>query len=547
MATLPPPLLPKTGLRKLTEKEVMQRAKALNCTLATKKNPSCTAQLHIGIFFDGTGNNKTLDYDSRAVSTRRHSNVVKLFNTFPDRQGNGYYKYYIPGVGTPFPEIGDSGENPLSGGMAWNGENRIIWAFTRLLNTPQHYVLKTLLLDDEMSARVTGNMASVTNFGLMRRHGLKDWQEKLAASLKNKKPYIELINLSVFGFSRGAAEARAFCNWLFEVCEPVGGGWKFAGIPIRVAFMGIFDTVASVGIPNTLNNSLAEGHQSWADDNMQIHPAVERCVHFVAGQEVRASFPLDSVRIGGVYPSNAKEVMYPGAHSDLGGGYEANAVGIAPIIANEIARIPGSQMYKEARLAGVPVFSWEQLPGSFQADFLVSPETASDYNAYVTAANILPGPVEQAHQQHMGLYLSYRYKYRNSVEALPFYQRASPSHKNFIKITSDTFNKRMRALMKYPILPTDEKYNFAEAVAQHRKIPKAARLKTLDSAQTEHLLTMVSAIDTKKLNPAIEKFLGNYVHDSMAGFIEMGGWKTNEFHINGLGILKFRKIFAGNV
>lgn len=546
MATLPPAPFSNDGLRKLTAKEVMQRARALNCTLGNKRGPSCAGQLNIGIFFDGTGNNKKLDYESFTPPNRRHSNIVKLFNTYPDQPDKGYFAYYIPGVGTPFPEIDDTGKNPLGGGAAWNGENRIIWAFTRLLNAPQYYVLKSLLLDDGVSTRVTKNMASVTNPAFMRQHGLRDWQEKLASNLKGKMPRIELINLSVFGFSRGAAEARAFCNWLFEVCEKVGGRWEFAGIPIRVGFLGIFDTVASVGIPNAFSNSIVEGHQSWADNNMQIHPAVEQCVHFVAGHEVRASFPLDSVRIGGVYPGNAKEVMYPGAHSDLGGGYAPNAVGIAPDIANEFARIPGAQMYRDARVAGVPLVSWDGLLKTVQADLTVARQTIDDFNAYIKAANIKAGPVEQAHEQHMSLYLTYRYKYRNSIGALPFYQRASASHKSFIKVTTDTFNKRMRALMNYPIRPSDEKYNFSDAVAQHQKIPKATRLKSLDSQQTEHLLTMAGAINTEKLNPTIEKFFGDYVHDSMAGFIEMGGWATNEYNMNGLGIFKFRKIFHGN-
>lgn len=545
MVTLSPQPFPATGLRKLSSKEIMQRAKAANCTLANKGQPSCTGQLNIGIFFDGTGNNLIADYKTPKPAERKHSNIVKLFNTYPSQEENGYFKHYIPGVGTPFPEIGDSG-HAGGGAFAWNGENRIIWAFTRLLNAPQRYVLNSALLDDANSAKITNDLASLTSFASTRRDELKNWQEKLASNLKGKKPRIELINLSVFGFSRGAAEARAFCNWLFEVCQPVNRGWEFAGMPIRLSFLGIFDTVASVGIPNSFANSIAEGHQSWADDNMQIHPGIEQCVHFVAGHEVRAAFPLDSVRVGSEYPGNAKEVMYPGSHSDLGGGYAPNEIGIAPDSATEMARIPGAQMYKEARLAGVPVFSWDKLPGPFQADLTIAPSTTAAFNAYLKAANIAAGPVEQVHQQHMSLYLSYRYKYRNSIGSLPFYQRASAAHKSFIKITSDTFNKRMRGLIGYPIQPSDEKFNFADAVAQHQKIPKAARLKALDAKQIEHLLTMADAIDPKKLNPTIEEFLGNYIHDSMAGFIEMGGTATNEYAINGLGILKFRKIFKGN-
>lgn len=545
MTTLSPQPYPEKGLRKLSSKEIIQRAKALNCTLTNKGQPSCTGQLHIGIFFDGTGNNFIADYKNPKPLDRKHSNVVKLFNAYPSRDEDGYFRHYIPGVGTPFPEIGDSG--PAAGGaFAWNGENRIIWAFTRLLNAPQRYVLNSILLDEEISARISNNMSSITNLASMRRKGLRHWQEVLATNLKEKKPRIELINLSVFGFSRGAAEARAFCNWLFEVCEQVGGGWQFAGMPIRLNFLGIFDTVASVGMPNSFSNSIVEGHQSWADNNMQIHPAVEQCVHFVAGHEVRAAFPLDSVRVGGVYPGNAREVMYPGAHSDLGGGYAPNALGIAQENANEMARIPGAQMYNEARIAGVPLFSWDQLPVQFQADLTVAPKTAADFNAYVQAVNIKAGQVEHMHQQHMSLYLSYRYKYRNSIGSLPFYQRATENHKKFIKVTTDTFNDRMQHLTGYPIPPSDEKFNLADAIAQHRKSAKAVRQEGPQAGQLQHLYTVADAIRPQGLTPAIEEFLGTYVHDSMAGFIEMGGDWTNEYKINGLGILKFRKIFKGN-
>lgn len=546
METLAPLPFPINGLRNLTAKEIMQRAKALNCALPDNAVLSCKGQLNIGIFFDGTGNNMGIDYHNRPLADRQHSNVVKLFNAYPDRNNDGYFRHYIPGVGTPFPEIGDSGKSIFGGAFAWNGENRVTWAFTRLLNAAQRYVLKSMLLDDGISARIANNLASSTSPAMIRRLTLRTWQKTLAANLKGQLPRVELINLSVFGFSRGAAEARAFCNWLFEVCEPVGGGWEFAGIPIRLSFLGIFDTVASVGIPDSLVNSIAEGHQSWADDNMQIHPAVEQCVHFVAGHEVRAAFPLDSVRVHGVYPGNAKEVMYPGAHSDLGGGYAPNAVGIAPDRANEMARIPGAQMYKEARLAGVPLVSWDKLLRSFQADLTVAPKTAADFNAYIKAAKIAAGPVEDVHRQHMSLYLSYRYKYRNAIGALPFFQRASARDKGFIKVTTDTFNKRMQQLTAYPVSPSQENFNLAVAITQQKKFAKAAGLEGSEARQIKHLYTMADSIHPQNVTPEIENFLGTYVHDSMAGFIDMGGASTNEFLINGLGILKFRKIFKGN-
>ncbi len=543
MATLSPQPFPANGLRKLTSKEVIQRAKALNCGLAGKAAPSCAGQLHIGIFFDGTGNNKIVDYERLTSRDRKHSNIVKLLNTYPDQRDDGYFSYYIPGVGTPFPEIGDSGTF-LGGAFAWDGGKRIIWAFTRLLNAAQQYVLRTILLNDEISARITDNLASTLTPPAMRRHVLETWQNTLASNLKGKKPRVELINLSVFGFSRGAAEARAFCNWLFEVCKRNGDGWEFAGIPIRLNFLGIFDTVASVGIADSLNNSIMEGHQSWADNNMQINPGVEQCVHFVAGHEVRAAFALDSVCVNGKYPGNAREVMYPGAHSDVGGGYAPNALGIAPENLNEMARIPGAQMYKEARLAGAPLVSWEKLLDTDRADLEVSKKTADNFNAYIKAAKVAAGPIETMHRQHMSFYLSYRYKYRNSIGSLPFYQRASMSHKQFLKATTNSFNDRLRHLTGYPVPPSDEKFILADAIDQHRKSTKEGKAK--ESGQIKHLYTIADAITPQNLTPIIEDFLGNYVHDSVAGFIEMGGIFTGEYRLNGLGILKFRKIFKGN-
>jgi hypothetical protein len=546
MSTISPQPFPESGLRALTPKELLQRARALNCTLQRKTAPSCSGQLNVGIFFDGTGNNMGVDYDALPPKDRKHSNVVKLFNSYPSRNDEGYFKFYIPGVGTPFPKIGDSGKNIFGGAFAWDGENRITWAFTQLLNAPQLYVLKTLLLNDELAARISANLASSTSPAFMRRLALHTWQKTLASNLKGKLPKIELINLSVFGFSRGAAEARAFCNWLMEVCESVGGGWEFAGMPIRISFLGIFDTVASVGIPDSLTNSIVEGHQSWADNNMQIHPAIEQCIHFVAGHEVRAAFPLDSVRVNGAYPANAKEVMYPGAHSDLGGGYPPNAVGIAPDNANELARIPGAQMYNEARVAGVPLISWGSLPASHRADLTVAAKTAADFNAYINEVKITPGPVEEVHRRHMSLYLSYRYKFRNAIASLPFYRRASAREKGFIRVTTDTFNNRLRHLTAYPVSPSDEGFNLRDAIAQQQKFAKAAGLEKSELRQIKHLYTIASEIKPESLTHSIEEFLGTYVHDSMAGFIGMGGASTNEYLINGLGILKFRKIFKGN-
>ena len=286
MATTSPALIPPASLRALSVKEQLQRAAALNCVAEGAGKPACVGQVFVGIFFDGTGNNKKLDFDEPPPEKRKHTNVVKLFQAFRDDHAKGYFRFYLPGVGTPFPEIGDSNTyyiGPNRGSMgAERAEDRIIWAFTRLINAPHIYVTNAPLISDSLAEAIAKQLARTGVPGSKRRAELKYWQQKLESALAGRKPGVKMINLSVFGFSRGAAQARAFANWLFEVCTPEGSGWTFAGIPIRLQFLGIFDTVASVGLTNLMDNGVLRGHQSWADDNMEIHPAIEQCVHYVA-------------------------------------------------------------------------------------------------------------------------------------------------------------------------------------------------------------------------------------------------------------------------
>jgi hypothetical protein len=53
----------------------------------------CEGDLHIGVFFDGTGNNKEEDYgpedNPKPFLERKHTNVVRLFNMFPDEGQQG--------------------------------------------------------------------------------------------------------------------------------------------------------------------------------------------------------------------------------------------------------------------------------------------------------------------------------------------------------------------------------------------------------------------------------------------------------------------------
>ncbi|HEV2717198.1 MAG TPA: DUF2235 domain-containing protein [Terriglobales bacterium] len=553
MTAQSPDPFPTDGLRELSPREAMQRVAALACTLPKDCEPACTGQVNVGIFFDGTGNNRLEDYIGitaeaqreamksgsapRAPETpldrnkQKHSNVVRLFHAYRNDLDNGFAPFYIPGVGTPFAEIGDKGGTSGSAFGA-GGQARILWAFTRLMNAPYAYAQGIDFLDTAASKELASTSASHEDIIL----SIKERQDRLQAALRGKKPQITEINLSVFGFSRGAAEARAFTNWLFESCTQEDGAWLFAGIPLRVFFLGIFDTVAAVGLGNTTGNDMFWGHQGWGNF-MEIHPAIEQCVHFVAGHEVRGSFSLDTARIGDDYPPNVKEVMYPGAHSDVGGGYKPGALGVSPTQGDIMATVAGANMYLEARLAGVPLLAKDELPEDDREDLTPSVTVINDLNAYLQAANITLGRVEDMHRQHMSLYHSYRFKYRATYRDRPWYQAAEGEEKEGLDTTSKGLMDRLQAFWHH-VPVKDPAYDPKEAKDGYAHIYGPAKAPPM-----QQLYSVAENINVDRLSPEIERLFDNYVHDSVAGFAAAG---VNEPGINSMGIMRFRTIFDRN-
>lgn len=558
MTTISPKPFLASGALRPSPKDSLQRLKALEPAMPKDNCPSCSGQVFVGIFFDGTGNNLTADYAERSPKERKHSNIVRLFHTHRIEPQKGYLAYYIPGVGTAFPKIDDDSKYWFvnrGSAFAEKGEHRIIWAFTRLLNAPHEFALKSQLILDDDAKAIVNETASGSFEWAKRRVVLNVLQNRLQSALTKaaaagSAPKVLRINLSVFGFSRGAAQARTFVNWLFDACEKKDGDWTFAGIPIRLQFLGIFDTVASVGAANLSDSGTLAGHQSWADNTLEIHPAVEKCVHYVAGHEVRACFPLDSVRVKSNYPANAIEVMYPGSHSDVGGGYAPGDLGVSPAPNSIVATIPGAHMYKAAIDSGVPLKPFGILAKQYEADLTPSDTAIEDFNNYLRTAKVSPGPVEDMARKHMSLYFSYRFKHRSSFfQRLP-YSTAEPKHQGYLRKTQDCLISRLLSLQSFqPGVPQSVRraermapdFDPVKAAESYEKRCKELRLQL--PLPQQRAVEVAKRIDVRAVTPEAERFFDRYVHDSMAGFIDLG---MNEYALNGIGLVKFRTVFKGN-
>ncbi|QUP56219.1 DUF2235 domain-containing protein (plasmid) [Ralstonia syzygii] len=473
----------------LSREELSRKRSRLDVNL--KVPPPCEEDLHFGFFFDGTRNNSINDRPRKAHSNV--ARLFDLFDVDPRQNELKRYRFrsYAAGVGTPFyREVGDLGigMHAVAGAAAgWGGEARINWGLLQLHNHLHfHYHNQNLTdgpterdlvkqmsadlnapeiqlsnigssanierelqgkyrakgeLDRDLRAGV-GSLASLTAVARTnwrevntkgRRRVLNERKAALAKALgnlpKERKPIIKRIRLYVFGFSRGSAQARVFCNWLRDACDANGEKLSLCGIPVQIDFLGLFDTVASAGMAQSMIETMVSGHGAWAQKRWMRIPGpdlVKRCVHLVSGHEVRGSFPLDSAQ-----GSNVEEFVYPGVHSDLGGGYEPGEQGRGcridwtPDDSAKQSQIPLSHMYREAVISGVPLMSPSAVPRELQDQFKVDPDLIKAFNAYRDAtANTSATTTPALIHHHYGYFLRWRHRWLGKVASMPSVQHS---------------------------------------------------------------------------------------------------------------------------
>ena len=392
---------------------------------------TCQQTLTVSFFFDGTGNN--LDAD---IGTFEHSNVARLFRSHVlDNKGRGIHSFYLPGIGTLFKdrEVNDPGGTLWGRAFGDQGQARLDWAFARLKEKVQD-------------------------------------AEKRAENPTNK---ICWIKIAAFGFSRGAAQARAFCRDLQKLCVASASsstGWRLrqGQHPIEITFLGLFDTVASAGLPPSANNTLRRnryaqaagwinpvgkaislalqtpelkllafgqpgadpapgpnaGHGGWADA-MQIGSMVTRCTHMIAAHENRNSFGSDSTLFESSpdhfsFPVGTTEMLYPGVHSDVGGGYRPGEGGCKREKGSQLSLIPLRTMHAEA-IQYVPLVPLTSLTAAERQDFALDDEGAKHFAHMadlfinyrsLAARTSVPGATQGLGGQinaHMRLYYAWRF------------------------------------------------------------------------------------------------------------------------------------------
>lgn len=245
---------------------------------------------------DGTWNNT--EQEENGISSP--TNVVKLYHAVTDASTDGIVqlKYYHPGVGGE--DIGPI--NAVFGGAVGVGIGRHIRSAYHWLGKNYEEGDEIYLFGFSRGAFTARSLAGMLQQGLLDLHYLSpeySWS-------RVKKAYNEGYRVKESTLDDWAEDGWVFFNEKKET-------------PIH--FIGVWDTVGALGIPDDLEIfNLFDDKKKWEFHNVTLGDHIGHARHAMALDERRSCFSVcrweDADK-----QKDAKEVWFPGVHSDVGGGY----------------------------------------------------------------------------------------------------------------------------------------------------------------------------------------------------------------------------------
>ena len=236
---------------------------------------------HLIACLDGTWN--TADHPVKIT------NVVKIMRALApeDAEGHPQVVFYDKGVGTGGPI------DRIRGG-----------AFGRGLDDNIKDAYRFLANNYEPGDRIVLFGFSRGAFTARSLAGLLGWQGMI------KKTHLELLSEAYRGYRKKDASLR---DRLRRYC------WDE---PVRIRFLGVWDTVGALGIPLTIASAYNRRHYQFHDTSLGEH--IEHAFHALAIDEQRAPFSptlWDAPEDAEIPYARVQQVWFAGVHSDVGGSY----------------------------------------------------------------------------------------------------------------------------------------------------------------------------------------------------------------------------------
>ena len=169
---------------------------------------------------------------------------------------------------------------------------------------------------DNLGDDMKGNAFGVGKTGVKSKVqiGVGRLAERLTQVLRDAKGdvQVEQLTIDVFGFSRGATAARHFVS-LLRAETPLAARLGIPRPKVTVKFVGVFDTVSSVGYELGFGSDVAEL-------GLALAGVPQKVVHLAAANEHRVNFSLTDIA-SSLHAGTGYELVLPGMHSNIGGSY----------------------------------------------------------------------------------------------------------------------------------------------------------------------------------------------------------------------------------
>ncbi|NUN15247.1 MAG: DUF2235 domain-containing protein [Myxococcales bacterium] len=246
---------------------------------------------NIVIFSDGTGQDGGFGYNT---------NIYKLFNMVEDRSAR-QVAFYDAGLGTGFQRV--------SGSIGGAGISRNIRQCYEFIFRNYETGDRIFLFGFSRGAATVRSLSSFIHyFGI----------------LPQSRPELIRRAYCIYKTSRGDKRKR-------EADEFVH---RHHTIWARVTFLGCFDTVAALGLPNKSASAILDGIPGFRHKfhNFRLSESVENAYHALALDDERKAFlPVlwDSEHLP---YQRVRQVWFAGMHTDVGGGYKEQELSDIPLV-----------------------------------------------------------------------------------------------------------------------------------------------------------------------------------------------------------------------
>jgi hypothetical protein len=264
--------------------------------------------MNIIVCCDGTWNTPDAMEDGLPSPT----NVVKLYNALAlaDEQGQAQQFYYHPGVGTDGTWI----NRALGGGTGKGLSLNIMSAYQWLARTYREGD-RIWLFGFSRGAYTVRSLG-----GMISMCGLID----LTAFTGQPKQAWDAVQ-KIFDAYRAEKPDSIRASAKLGFHHTKAGKQPGGRTPIH--FIGVWDTVGSLGIPDDMALlNLLDNPENHRFHNTTLGPAIRHARHAVALDEFRQSFLPTLWERPENWNGTLKQVWFPGAHGDVGGGYSQSGL-----------------------------------------------------------------------------------------------------------------------------------------------------------------------------------------------------------------------------